>query len=313
MASTMSNTRKPAYAGQFYPENEVSLKKQIEQCFLSSFGPGSMPSVVDKKHIKSHKHHTKHSIKAAIAPHAGYLYSGHAAAFAYKEICEAKQPDAFLILGTNHSSSTTCLCDQDFETPFGAAKIDKEIVQLISKNCSIKVNNIAHSTEHSIEVQVPFLQFIGELNGERGNQLKIVPLLVSEDIDFSETGKNIAKAIKDSKKEVTIIVSADFTHFGFNYGYTPFMPGPGSQEKIKELDFGAIDFIKKMDSRKFISYVGETGATICGAAPIALLIETLRNLHPHSKISVEVLKYYTSAEIAGGFGSSVSYAGIIFR
>ncbi len=308
ISNTTSNARKPVYAGQFYPESEASLRKQIEQCFLSSFGPGSVPDP-DKKHSKS----SKSCIKAAIVPHAGYLYSGHAAAFAYKEICEAKQPDAFLILGTNHSSSTTCLCDQDFETPFGLAKTDKEFVNLISKKCSVKINNAVHSREHSIEVQIPFLQFIENIDEKSSNQTKIVPLLVSEDIDFSETGKSIATAIKDSKKEVTLIVSADFTHFGFNYGYTPFMPGPGSREKIKELDFGAIDFIKKMDSRGFISYIGETGATICGAAPIALLIETLRNLHPHSKISVEVLRYYTSAEIAGGFGSSVSYASIIFR
>ncbi|MDP2750453.1 MAG: AmmeMemoRadiSam system protein B [Nanoarchaeota archaeon] len=306
MTNLQRSIRKPAVAGQFYSTDKEELENQIKEAFLSKFGPGKLPEnkTADKKQKKQ--------IRAAIVPHAGYMFSGPAAAHAYKAISESKLPDIFLILGTNHSSNNTCFCDQDYETPLGIAKTDREFVKFVSEKCDIPVNNLANKYEHSIEVQIPFLQFISKLN----KKIEIATLLVSADKDLEKLGKAIAEAIKQYEKtgkKILIITSSDFTHFGFNYGYVPFMPGPESKEKLKELDSGAINFIKKKDSKGFLSYIEKTNATICGAMPIALLINIINNLYDKKENKVELLKYYTSSDIVNSFGSSVSYASIIFE
>jgi AmmeMemoRadiSam system protein B len=158
-------TRKAAYAGQFYERNEQALDKQIAECFEDKNGPGSLP--LSKRNGK---------IKAIIAPHAGYVYSGPCAAWAYKEIAETEFADIYIILGPNHSGSGNAISMEGYETPFGVARVDQEFVKaLLEKNDEIKIDEEAHAQEHSIEVQIPFLQFATKDNTENvhGNGLKI--------------------------------------------------------------------------------------------------------------------------------------------
>ncbi|MBW3001659.1 AmmeMemoRadiSam system protein B [Candidatus Woesearchaeota archaeon] len=275
--------RNPVVSGAFYPDNAESLKQSIKDCFLSDFGPGKLPEKREK------------SIKGVIVPHAGYVYSGPCAAYCYKEISESHSPDIFIILGLSHSGFPSCLSLEDWRTPLGTASVDKDFGKLLIEN-GILQDEQAHANEHSIEVQIPFLQFILK-------DFKFVPIIVSE--DYKQVAGAILKALKQSNKKAVIIASSDFTHYGADYGFAPFTED--IKEKMHKLDAGAIKQIKKLDAKGFLDYIDKTGATICGRYPIACLLECIK------PAKAELLKYYTSADISkSDYSVSVGYAAILF-
>ena len=277
--------RKPIVAGQFYDLGEEGLKEQIKGCFLSKLGPGKLPGNRAKNAV------------GAVSPHAGYQFSGPAAAHAYKEIGETKIPDVYVILGPSHSGYGTCISMQDWETPLGKVPIDRELGKIISKR--IPANEEAHLSEHSIEVQLPFLQFVNN-----GHDFRVMPVMVSHDISYSETAEIIRESLKEAGKKAIMIASSDFTHYGHAYGYVPFTINV--KGKIKELDTGAIDAVRKMNAEKFIGYVKKKKATICGALPIAALLKAM------DAKRAKLLKYYTSGDVTGDYDSAVGYAAIAF-
>jgi len=284
--------RKAAYAGQFYERNEQALDKQITECFEGKNGPGSLPLSKRSK-----------PIQAIIAPHAGYTYSGPCAAWAYKEIAEAEFADIYIIIGPSHSGTGNAVSMEGYETPFGVARVDQEFVKaLLEKNDELKIDEKAHAEEHSIEVQIPFLQFATKDNM---HGLKIVPILIHE-IDYMKLGLDLKETIIESGKKVVIIVSSDFTHYGRNYHYIPF--SVDVKKNIYDMDRKALDLIQALNPDGFIAYIDETMATICGAFPIAVLLKTLK----HAK--VEILQYYTSGDLEEEqtYKNSGSYAAILF-
>jgi hypothetical protein len=286
--------RKPIVAGQFYEQDFQKLNKQIEDCFEGKNGPGALPS--NKR---------QGDILGAIVPHAGYVFSGPCAAWCYKKIAESKFPDLFLILGPNHSgfgASSTIL--DDWETPFGVVNVDKKFAKKLVENSSIKEDARAHLNEHSIEVQLPFLQFASRNNLDN---LRIVPVTLTHDFDLKELASSIKKTIKESGKKACIIASSDFTHYGFAYGYVPF--SKNIKENMKKLDYGAIEFIKNFDTEGFLNYLREKKATICGASAIALMIEILKK----DTKKAELLHYYTSGDVMGDYNNAVGYASMIFK
>jgi len=285
MKSSPGN-RKPVFAGQFYPAGKEELRNQIEECFLSGFGPGKMP--VNEK---------KKQVLGVISPHAGYQFSGAAAAFSYREIAESSKADAYVMLGLSHSGLQSCVSLQDWETPLGVSKNDAKFGKMLGK-LGIPVNEEAHSTEHSIEVQLPFLQFVYP-------DAKIVPVIASHDMDFKKIASAIKKTAEKLKRKIIIIASSDFTHYGPAYGYVPF--SEDAKKNMYELDKGAIDAIKSLDSGKFISYLQKTGATICGQMPIAVLMEAIKAK------KARLLKYYTSGDVMGDYANAVGYASIVFE
>ncbi len=282
-------TRKPIVVGTFYESEKEALQEQIKDCFLSEFGPGKLPGERKNRHLLG-----------VVAPHAGYAFSGPCAAYAYKEIAESRWPEVFVLLGLSHSGYSSCISLEDWETPLGIVENDKDFGEALMNNAGLKQDETAHSQEHSIEVQVPFLQFINEKN------IKIAPVIASPDISYGELGKNIAKTVRESGKKACIIASSDFTHYGINYGYFPFKDDV--KENLYELDNGALKHIKNLDARRFLSYTEETGATICGKFPVAVMIEACKALGgKHAKL----LKYYTSGEITGDYNSVVGYGSIV--
>jgi MEMO1 family protein len=286
-------TRKAVYAGQFYEHNEQALDKQISDCFEDKNGPGSLP--LSKRSGK---------IKAIITPHAGYQFSGPCAAWAYKEIAEAEFAEIYIIIGPNHSGSGNAVSLEGYETPFGIARVDQEFAKaLLEKNDEIKLDDAAHAEEHSIEVQIPFLQFATKDNM---HGLKIVPILVHE-LDYVKFGLDLKETILDSGKKVVIIVSSDFTHYGHNYHYIPF--STDVKKNIYARDQKAIDYIEKLDANGFIGFMDETQGTVCGAFPIAILLKTLKSA------KIELLQFYTSADLEedSTYKNSVSYAAMVFR
>jgi len=282
--------RKPIVAGSFYPAGFEELDKSINESFNSKFGPGDLPLKRKDKEIKG-----------IIAPHAGYVYSGACAAWAYKEIAESKFADLYIMLGLSHSGFRTCVSLEDWETPFGTIQTDEEFGKKLMEK-GIKHDEKAHQQEHSIEVQLPFLQFACK---DYLKQLKIMPIIVSPDRDYQEIAKIISDTIKELKVKTCIIASSDFTHFGFNYSYFPFHDN--IKENMQKLDKGAIEHIKKLDAYHFLDYINETGATICGQYPIAVMLELSKLLGAKK---ARLIHYYTSGEISGDYGSVVGYASI---
>jgi MEMO1 family protein len=285
--------RQAVFAGSFYPKTESALRKAIEACFTGQHGPGELPSPPKKD---------EHPLHAVIVPHAGYQYSGMAAAWSYKAIAESALPDVFIILAPNHNSSDSGVTMETFHTPLGEVRVDQEFAKALAQKGTIPFNDAIHGPEHSIEVQLPLLQFA---LGSRVEKLKIVPILVSSDIDLAKAAIDIKETIIDLGRKVTFIVSSDFTHYGRNYHYMPFYKD--IKENLVELDGKALELIKKGDAKGFEAFVDETQATICGVNPIMLLFKLVKA----EKVLME--QYYVSGDITGDYKNSVSYASLVFK
>lgn len=285
---------KAQFAGQFYEAQEFALDKQISECFGNKNGPGDLPLT---KRINK--------IKAIIAPHAGYAYSGPCAAWAYKEVAEAEFADLYIIIGPSHHNNVNVLTTKGYETPLGLARTDQEFARmLLEKNDELKDDDDAFIGEHSVEVQVPFLQFVSK---DKMHELKILPILVSDSIDIAKLSLDIKDTIVESGKSVIFIISSDFTHYGRNYHHIPF--SADVKKNIYETDRKAIEYIEKHDVDGWMKYVQENLMTICGFIPIAILLKTLK------EGNVRLEHYYTSADLEEDtqYKNSVSYAAIIFE
>jgi len=282
--------RNSLFDGQFYSANFQELDKQIKECFLNKFGPGELPSKRNKK------------IFGVIAPHAGYMFSGPCMAYSYKEIAESKFPETYIILGTSHSGFSGTLL-KDYKTPFGLVKTDQELAKhLMKKLPFFKESDLAHKAEHSIEVQLPFLQFVSKDNLK---ELKILPIVCNY---TEEQIVALTNVLQDTNKQVFVIASSDFTHFGSAYGYLPFRNN--IKENLYKLDKEAINFIEKLNHKGFLNLVSAKELTICGYKAIFTAIQ-LTKLFGSKK--AKLLKYYTSGDIVNDYNNAVGYASIAFE
>ncbi|HII15931.1 MAG TPA: AmmeMemoRadiSam system protein B [Nanoarchaeota archaeon] len=272
----------PLAAGQFYPAKKEALLKELGRCFSSA--KGGRPSGENRK------------VYGIIAPHAGYVFSGNAAAMSYNAV-KGSKAKTFVVIAPDHNGicSSPTTTKEDFETPLGVVQTDKALVEKLLKKCSfLKEGRIA---EHAVEVQLPFLQYLFK-------GFKIVPIVVPSPKNYKELGKAIAGACKDC----IIIVSSDFTHYGYNYGFMPF-DAKNAKEGMEKLDSGAIKFIEKLDAEGFLGYVENTGATICGEYAIAAAIESVKQMKAKK---AELLAYCTSGDVTGDYSSAVGYAALVF-
>ncbi|MBU2522694.1 MAG: AmmeMemoRadiSam system protein B [Nanoarchaeota archaeon] len=269
--------REEAVAGQFYPEDPKELKEDI------------------LKYLRN-AHKISQKSYGIIVPHAGYSFSGQIAANAYNAISKQKF-DTFIILGTNHSSNETSISLEDFQTPLGIVKNDKRFSEELVK-LKIEVNEKDQALEHSIEVQIPFLQILF-------HNIKIVPMAVSFS-DFKECKEFSEKIIKVAEKlsrKICIISSGDLTHYGPYYNYTPFNPG---RSKVYAIDRKAMDLISELRAKEFFEYCKNT--TICGISSISAGIEICRQLGAKKSI---ILKYSNSGDLTKDYDNCVSYASLV--
>lgn len=270
--------RRAVAAGRFYPGNSEKLSEQIK-AFLS------------KADVKKQKNY------GIIAPHAGYVYSGQTAAYSFSCIQKA---DTFVMLGTNHLNAKNEISIDNFETPLGIVQNDVEFSRKLLKNSIFSENS--QDYEHSIEVQLPFLQYLVK-------NPRIVPINMATD-NIQEIKKMAELIIETSKKlgrKIYIIASSDFIHYGPGYGFMPF-PSEDASDKLEKLDREAISFILNLDSSGFLDYVHKTGATICGKGAIAVAIEACRMIGAKK---AKLLKFSSSADISGD-ENAVDYASIVF-
>lgn len=289
-------TRAPVAAGSFYEEDPKKLAENITKCFKEGAGIPEEPT--DRRTI------------AAIVPHAGYKYSGKVATYAYKALAESKQPTTIIILGPDHrgrGTSASIWMGSSWETPLGKLEIDYDLGRAILTEDTIFNRELdAHQDEHSIEVQLPFIQAIYE------KKPKIIPISISAPLEIS-LAKRLGEALYRATRgrDIIFVASSDFTHYGISYGYFPFFGTPIEvEEQVHKLDHEAIKEINLIRPEPFVDMIKRTKATICGAGPIAILLNILREMKIEKG---KLLKYSTSAETTGDRENFVSYASIVFE
>jgi AmmeMemoRadiSam system protein B len=277
--------RRPAYAGTFYESTAQSLKSQIEECFTHELGPKTLPEVADGK--------LKHTV-GLISPHAGYMYSGPVAAHGYYNLALDGKPDLVVILGPNHTGTGSGLAiarEGAWRTPLGEVEIDTAIADGIVKAARIvDVNDSAHMQEHSIEVQLPWLQYL------YGSTFKIVPIcFLMQDLQSSrEVGMAVAKALQN--KNALVIASTDMTH------YEP-------QNVAEKKDKAVIDAALKLEEEKIYSTVEALQVSMCGYGPVIACITAAKELGAKGG---KLLCYKTSGDVVHDYSAVVGYASIMF-
>ncbi|MBN2134164.1 MAG: AmmeMemoRadiSam system protein B [Acidobacteria bacterium] len=273
--------RKSALSGSWYPSDAKVLKTALTKLY---------ESIPESKSGKE--------IKGLILPHASYYYSGKAAVTAYSLIKHQKIR-RIIILAPTHTQYIrgASVPEYDYyETPLGKVPMDNEVIKKLRSSGLFQNVQSAHTQEHSIEIQLPLLQMILK-------DFKIVPILIGQ-ADAKDANK-LADALKPFiNNETLVIASSDFTHHGSRFGYEPFKTD--QKDKLNNLDHNAFKYIEKMDAEGFLNYVNISGATICGARPITVLIDLMK------PAEVKEITYYTSGDVTGDWDSSVSYLAAVF-
>jgi AmmeMemoRadiSam system protein B len=265
--------RNAVVAGQFYPASVSELKAMIE-------------AMVDEKAEKE-------EVIGLVCPHAGYIYSGPVAGAAISRI---KFQDTFIIMGPNHTGAgkpLSIMTEGVWETPLGEVEIDSELgKKLLATSSYLEEDKIAHLYEHSIEVQLPFLQYFKP-------DFKLVPIVMAyaSGAIYKEMGKEIAKAVKEWGKKAVIIASSDMTH------YEP-------EESAQEKDNQAIEAMLDLNEDELLRRIEEFNISMCGYAPAVSLIAAAKEL---GATGAELVRYQTSGDVTGDYSAVVGYAGIIIK
>ena len=279
--------RRPTVAGQFYESDAEALRAQIKSCFLSSLGPRKLPEV--------NRHIHPRSIVGVVCPHAGYVYSGAVAATAYYDLALDGTPDTVVVLGPNHTgygSALSLMREGIWRTPLGDVEVDGEVADGVLKETSVvDVDELAHRYEHSIEVQLPFLQYL------YGKAFKLVPIcfLMQDYASAVEVGRALVEAL-DAKNAV-VVASSDMTHYE-----------PAKNAAAK--DHEALRAITDMDTKRFYETIETQNITACGYAPITALITYAKGINAKE---AKVLSYHNSGDVSGDYSSVVGYAAVSFR
>lgn len=269
-------------AGQFYAGTRSALLEQIEWCYTHEHGPGEVPKLQAGRR----------QLVGLVSPHAGYMYSGPVAAHGFALMARDGEPSSIVILGPNHSgagSGVSIMTSGKWQTPLGEVQLDKSLGEAIKQASEIiDVDEVGHAHEHSLEVQLPFLQHLF------GSEFKIVPIcMMLQDIRTSqEVGNAIAEA--GSGKDVVIVASTDFTH------YEP-------QRSATTKDHKAIHKILALDAEGLVKTVGAEAITMCGYGPVAAMMQAAKKLGAKK---TELLKYATSGDTAGPMAQVVGYGSI---
>jgi hypothetical protein len=263
--------RRPAVAGQFYPRHPEDLVKALEGAFRDAAGGGPLP------------------IRGAVVPHAGYIYSGGVAAEVYSVIPER---ETYVLIGPNHHGLglPVALSKESWMTPLGEVGCDLELADELFGGI-IEVDESAHLYEHSLEVQIPFLQ-------ARYQGFKILPISMGlqDEETAVEVGEAVGEAVKRLGRDCTIIASSDFTHYE-------------SQEDARRKDSQVIEAILRMDVPAIYRVVYGLNLTSCGYGPISAAITASRILGAESG---KLLRYSTSGDVTGDYGQVVGYGAIAF-
>ena len=265
--------RDPIVDGRFYPGTPTALHDTIERLV--------------RKDVP------KEDVIGLVSPHAGYIYSGMVAGATFSRV---RIKDTVVILGPNHTGRgmpLSIISGGRWKTPLGEVKVDTELSRQILKNSRyLEEDATAHRYEHSIEVQVPFIQYFK-------SDATIVPIVLAhyESDVYKEIGSSIARAISDMRREAIIVASSDMTH------YEP-------HEVAQRKDAQAIEAIVDLNEDELLKRVEALNISMCGYAPTVSLISAAKELGARE---AKLVHYQTSGEISGDYSSVVGYAGIIIK
>ncbi|MFL6430841.1 MAG: MEMO1 family protein [Nitrososphaeraceae archaeon] len=277
-------SRLPAVSGIFYPSEPLELQRLIEQSFRDQkFGPGKIPPSEFKRRIYG-----------IVSPHAGYVYSGAVAANGFYEV-SSMDFDNVVMIGPNHygiGTGVATMRNGVWETPLGGIEINPDLVSEISKSGIIDFDDFAHSRDHCLEVQIPFLQYI-----KKNKKIRIVPIiLIMQDIKTAmDIGEAIAQSIRNTSNAL-LIASSDFTHYESN-------------DEAHRKDSELIKAILSLNISKFYTVLDRLAVSACGYGAIASVMKAAKDL---GATKGELLKYATSGNVIGDMSAVVGYSSIIF-
>jgi len=263
--------REAAVAGQFYPGRPGELREMIRQ-------------MTDSKADRA-------DAIGVVSPHAGFVYSGPVAGAVFSRI---KFTDTFIIIGPNHrgvGKPLSITTGGSWGTPLGEVQIDSDLAKaILAASDGLEEDSLAHRYEHSLEVQVPFLQYFKP-------DVKIVPIVLAQAAPqvYRGIGRAVAATLKSRGEAAVIVASSDMTH------YEP-------HESAKAKDKMAIDAIIGLDADELVRRIGKYDISMCGYAPVISLIAAALEMGAGK---AELVKYQTSGDTSGDYTSVVGYAGII--
>ena len=260
--------RPPAVAGQFYPGSSAELSRQLDELMPPA---EALPIV------------------GGVVPHAGYVYSGGIAATVHSRL---PKKETYVILGPNHHGigSPVALSRDSWRTPLGVVTPDLELADLLAGSI-IDQDETAHQHEHSIEVQLPFLQ-------RRFGDFKFlaISMAMQDEMTAVEVGEEIARAALKLKRDCIVIASSDFTHYE-------------QRDVARKVDLQIIEAILNLDIPQIYSRVYRYNASSCGIGPIAATIAASRLLGASSG---KLLCYGNSGDVSGDYSQVVGYGAIVF-
>lgn len=262
--------RMPVVDGQFYPASATELTRQIEACFTHRLGPGHLPEVAESG---------PRDIVGLVSPHAGYPFSGHTAAHAYDALASDGHPDVVIVLGLNHGRAGFASAVQTsgaWRTPLGDVVIADDIAEAIAAALpGFQTGSEPFRAEHSLEVQLPFLQYLYE------EALLFVPVMMaSQDIEAARAvGTAIAGAVKG--RDAVVIASTDMTHYE---------PAAVARKQDQVL----IRRIEQLDAEGLVSERAARGISMCGVGPVAACIIAATSM---GATKGESLAYSTSGDV----------------
>jgi len=266
--------RLPAVAGRFYPSNPAELTALIRKCTLAEAQNSPMP------------------VRACLVPHAGYVYSGRVAGGVLTRIV---LPRKIIILGVRHyprGEPAAILSSGAWRTPLGEAQIDEELAEALRKASPLlREDSVAHSAEHSLEVQLPFLQVLAP-------EFTFVPVALGT-VRFESlvsVGEALGRVLEASKESVLLLTTSDLNHYEDD-----------ATTRVK--DRKAIDQLLALDARGLYDTCREEEISMCGLGPAVAMITALNALGAKKP---ELVKYATSADVSGDRSAVVGYAGMIF-
>jgi AmmeMemoRadiSam system protein B len=265
--------RPPAVAGRFYPNQPEELSQQVDSfCTL----PESQ---------------TRRRAVACLVPHARYRYSGHVAGAVYALL---QMPRRFILNGPRHfprGEAQAILSEGAWQTPLGLAQIDSALAEELKRACGGLVeDDVAHRTEHALEVQLPFLQVLA-------GDFRFVPIVLGtvNFVALESLGQALAQVVARQKEPVLIVASSDMNHYE-------------SDEITRRKDRMAIERVLALDARGLHETVRREGISMCGYGPAVSMLIAARLL---GATQAELVRYATSGDISGDRDEVVGYAGII--
>jgi hypothetical protein len=273
--SEKETVRAPAVAGMFYEKSPVELRKNIDE----------MLNRVRLPNIKG-------TVRAVVSPHAGYMYSGFTAAHVFK-LLEGRKYDCVVAVGPSHREyfdGISIYSGDAYETPLGKVPIDHEVrSELLYKENNIIASVAGHRAEHSLEVQLPFLQYVLE-------KFSIVPIIMGDQQRQLCEQLSAALARVMATKNILLVASSDLSHFH-------------TYDEAVILDNRVIQAVERFDSDVFIDELEKKSLEACGGGPIAVAMKTAQQLGANR---VEVLHYCNSGDITGDTSGVVGYLAAAF-